>query len=379
MRASCWQAPFFCGERVVAFLLPGCSQGFHYSNMSVRDQEYMRLALEEGSKGLGLTAPNPSVGALIVKDGVVIGKGYHKKAGLPHAEREALADCKRLGHDPRGSEIFITLEPCSTTGRTPPCTTAILEAGIRRVVWAADDPNPAHCGAAALMLREAGLKVCSGVLAGEAEFLHRAFFKVQRVGLPWVIVKTAMSLDGRITRPPEEGQWLTGKEARADVQELRGEADVMLTSGATARMDNPRLNYRGNRVEKKQPLRMVVTRQEKAGLTSGAHLLTPNEGGSTRFLSGDLSKHFFELAQEGFHTVMVEAGGALVGQLLELGLVDEWIGYLAPLVCGGDVPATAGTGILSLEQRPRLEKVSYQQLGADIRVRGLLRKETNNK
>ena len=198
------------------------------------DQHFMALALEEGAKGIGLTAPNPSVGAVLVRDGEVLGKGFHSRAGQPHAEIEALADCRRRGNDPQGSDIFITLEPCSTSGRTPPCTQAILENGIRRVIWAVDDPNPHHQGGAYEVLSQAGIEITTGVLEKEAEFLHRAFFKVQRTGLPWIIVKTAMSLDGRITRPPGEGQWLTGAKARTDVQVLRGEVDAILTSGATA-------------------------------------------------------------------------------------------------------------------------------------------------
>ncbi|MGJ8725042.1 MAG: bifunctional diaminohydroxyphosphoribosylaminopyrimidine deaminase/5-amino-6-(5-phosphoribosylamino)uracil reductase RibD [Roseibacillus sp.] len=336
------------------------------------DKHFMSLALEEGTKGLGLTAPNPSVGAVLVREGKVLGKGFHSRAGQPHAEVEALADCRRQGNDPQGSEIFITLEPCSTSGRTPPCTQAILEHGIRRAIWAVDDPNPHHQGGARALLYQEGVEITSGVLAEEAEFLHRAFFKVQRTQLPWIIVKTAMSLDGRITRPLGEGQWLTGAEARADVQVLRGEVDAILTSGSTARNDNPRLDYRGPRSEKQQPARLVFSRQPQAGLPASAHLLTPNESGPTKFLSGDLKENLTQLASEGLQTILVEAGGGLVGQLLDEGLVDEWISYFAPLVCGGDVPAVAATGATELERRPRLDRVTYQQFGPDIRLRGLV-------
>lgn len=340
--------------------------------MSDHKTDLMRLALAEGAKGLGLTAPNPSVGAVLAKGGEVIGKGFHTRAGQPHAEREALADCLRRGNDPRGSEIYITLEPCSTTGRTPPCTEAILENGIQRVLWAADDPNPVHQGAARKLLEEAGVEVETGLLQAEAEELHRAFFKVQRTGLPWVIAKTAMSLDGRITRPPDEGQWLTGPEARADVQTIRGEVDAILTSGQTARLDNPRLDYRGPRKEKPQPLRVVLTHQPQAGLLDDAHLLQKNEAGPTRFLSGDLQAHLRTLASEGYHTILVEAGGDLLGQLLDANLIDEWVSYLAPIVTGGPVPAVGGQGVIDLAYRPRLTKVTYQPIGPDIRVRGFI-------
>ncbi len=336
------------------------------------DQEFMSLALQEGVKGLGLTAPNPSVGAVLVKEGQVVGKGYHKKAGEAHAEQEAIADCLEKGNDPTGSDIYITLEPCSTVGRTPPCTQAIVEAGIRRVVWAADDPNPNHRGAARTLLEGLGVEVVTEVLASEAEELHRAFFKVQRTRMPWVIVKTALSLDGRIVRPPGESQWLTGEEARANVQVLRGEVDAILTSGRTARRDNPRLTYRGERKSKKQPLRVVFTDKEQGNLSQGAYLLEASESGPTRFLSGNLREELRSLAQEGYHTLLLEAGGGLVGEFLDQGLVDEWVSYFAPLVVGGDVPAVGGRGIQDLECRPRLERISYQSFGSDVRVRGFV-------
>ena len=362
--------------RVTPFLFASYSQPFAQTLKSDLkpnlDQQFMRLALDEGAKGLGLTSPNPSVGAVIIRDGQVLGKGFTNIGGRPHAEREAFADCRAKGHDPQGCDIYITLEPCSTTGRTPPCTDAILENGVKRVIWAVTDPNPSHQGAAQELLMNAGVEVVTGVLEEEAEYLHRAFFKVQRTGLPWIIVKTAMSLDGRITRPPGEGQWLTGKEAREDVQIIRGEVDAILTSGQTARNDNPRLDYRGLRLEKKQPVRLVYTNQPQAGLSEDAYLLKENNGGQTQFLKGNLTDNFQQLAQNGIQTILVEAGGNLVGQLLDSNLVDEWITYLAPLITGGDIPAVGGTGIASLKSRLHLEKVTYQQLGFDIRMRGLI-------
>lgn len=341
--------------------------------MPQTDEEFMRIALAEGAKGIGLTAPNPSVGAVVARGQQVLGKGYHRRAGLPHAEVEALADARSQGHALEGSDIFITLEPCSTTGRTPPCTRAIVEAGCTRVVWAADDPNPQHRGAACRILEEQGITVVRGVLQEEADYLHRAFFKVQRTGLPWVIVKTAMSLDGRITRPPGEGQWLTGWEARAEVQELRGEVDAILTSGATARADNPRLNYRGTRCEKgveKPPLRIVVSQLAQAGLPPTAHLLS--DGGGVQIVKGDLRTILQTLASEGVQSILVEAGGNLGGRLLDAELVDEWVTYLAPLVCGGPHPAVAGEGADDLAHRPRLHRVECAQLGQDLRMRGLV-------
>jgi diaminohydroxyphosphoribosylaminopyrimidine deaminase / 5-amino-6-(5-phosphoribosylamino)uracil reductase len=182
---------------------------------------------------------------VIVKDGVRLGSGWHRAAGQPHAEREALADAfHRHGPDAvRGATIYVTLEPCSTHGRTPPCTQGLIDAGVARVVYACVDRNPAIAGRADAILTRRD-RVASGVLASEAEKMLRPFFKVRETGLPWVIWKTAMSLDGRLTRPPGEGQWLTGEAARADVQQLRATVDAILTSGETVRRDRPALTLR---------------------------------------------------------------------------------------------------------------------------------------
>lgn len=340
------------------------------------DELMMTAALAEGGRGVGLTAPNPSVGAVVVQNGEIVGRGYHTGAGNPHAEVEAIADARAKGQRVKGGEIFITLEPCSTTGRTPPCTSAILEAGLRRVVWAAEDPNPAHRGAAGELLEGAGVEVKVGVLAEKAEFLHRGFFRVQRSGLPWVIVKTAMSLDGRLTRPAGEGQWLTGWEAREEVQGVRGEVDAIITSGATARADNPRLNYRGPRVEKRQPLRVVVSRRPYGGLGEEAFLRS--DGEATLFCEGSLDSILQELVARDCQTVLVEAGGELVGQFLNAGLVDEWVSYFAPLVVGGPVVGAGGAGVCNIEDRVRLREVTYQQVGVDIRLRGLVNRASGS-
>jgi len=183
----------------------------------MNDAHWMHLALAEARKGIGKTAPNPPVGAVIVQNDILLGKGWHRAAGQPHAEREAIADAIRNhGADSlQGATIYVTLEPCSTHGRTPPCTQGIVDAGIRRVVYATVDRNPDHAGRADAILTDHQISVSSGTCREEAEKILRPFFKVRETGLPWIIWKTAMSLDGRITRPPGEGQWLTGEAARA--------------------------------------------------------------------------------------------------------------------------------------------------------------------
>ncbi|NBV87537.1 MAG: bifunctional diaminohydroxyphosphoribosylaminopyrimidine deaminase/5-amino-6-(5-phosphoribosylamino)uracil reductase RibD, partial [Verrucomicrobia bacterium] len=227
----------------------------------MHDSRFMRAALQEARKGYGATSPNPAVGCVIVREGRVIARGWHRRAGQPHAEIEAL---KALP-DPamaRGATLYVTLEPCSTHGRTPPCTEALLAAGIQRVVVGATDPHPAHCGRGLEILRAGGLQVSHGVLQGECAHLNRAFFKWITTGRPWVLAKAGLSLDGRITRPLGEGQWLTGPAARRDAHRLRAAADAILVGAGTVRSDDPSLTVREVALpgKKLQPWRVVLSR-----------------------------------------------------------------------------------------------------------------------
>ena len=336
------------------------------------DIHWMTLALAEARKGVGRTAPNPPVGAVLVKDGQLLGSGWHRAAGQPHAEREALA-AAASAHGPdasRGGTAYVTLEPCSTHGRTPPCTAGLIEAGIARVVYACKDCNPNHAGRADAILRQAGIAVDSGVCSDAAESLLRPFFKVQTTGLPWVIWKSAMSLDGRLTRPPGEGQWLTGAAARADVQQLRASVDAILTSGETVRRDRPALTIRVPELlaGRQQPWRIVVT-GHPATLPRDAPLFTDEWRDRTLIRSGtDLAAMLRQLASEqGILSLMVEAGGRFSAALFEAGLVDEVVVYLAPLLCGGPVPALGGAGLAPALNLTQLE---FTRLGDDIRLGG---------
>ncbi|MBJ7423347.1 MAG: bifunctional diaminohydroxyphosphoribosylaminopyrimidine deaminase/5-amino-6-(5-phosphoribosylamino)uracil reductase RibD [Akkermansiaceae bacterium] len=327
------------------------------------DIRWMQLALTEARNGMGRTAPNPPVGAVIVKDGILLGKGWHRAAGMPHAEREALADAGQK--DLRGATLYITLEPCSTQGRTPPCTQGIIDAGIGRVVYACVDRNPDHAGRADFLLHAAGIEVVSGICQEEAEKLLRPFFKVRETGLPWVIWKSAMSLDGRITRPPGEGQWLTGELARADVQKIRATVDAILTSGETVRRDKPALTIRDPELlaGRQQPWRVVVTDRPESIVFQGPMdrtLIRPR---------GDLREILRNLVSEqGVLTVMVEAGGVFSAALFEAGLIDEVVVYYAPLLCGGPSPGLGGGG---LHESLHLEEIDFKQFGDDVRVRGI--------
>ena len=341
------------------------------------DISWMNLALDEARKGVGRSAPNPPVGAVLVKNGVLLGSGWHRAAGQPHAEREALADAAKH-HGPatiRGATAYITLEPCSTHGRTPPCTEALIAAGISRVVYACVDCNPLHAGRADAILKNAAIAVTSGVCASAAEVLLRPFFKVRQSGLPWVIWKTAMSLDGRITRPPGEGQWLTGAAARDDVQQLRATVDAILTSGETVRRDKPALTLRapGLLDGRSQPWRVVVT-QHPETLPQDAPLFTDAWRERTLLRSGtDLTTMLRALAREqGVLSVLIEAGGKFSAAMLEAGLVDEVVVYLAPLLCGGTVPAL---GAANLSAALKLTELRVARLGDDLRLRGVLVKD----
>ncbi|GAA5482518.1 riboflavin biosynthesis protein RibD [Haloferula sargassicola] len=334
----------------------------------------MRRALEEARKGVGRTAPNPPVGAVIVKEGREIGAGWHRRAGQPHAEREALADARtRVGAEAiRGATIFVTLEPCSTHGRTPPCVDGIREAGISRVVYAATDPNPAHAGRAEAALQSTGVAVTAGVLEAEALRLIRPFAKAMGTGLPWVIWKTAMSLDARLTRPPGEGMWLTRAAARARVQSLRAEVGAVVTSGATVRADRPRLDLRETQYleGREMPWRIVVSDLPDS-LPMNAPLFTDANRHRTRIVpAGDPEGMLRRLVSEdGVNAVLLECGGRMAGRWMDDGWIDEVVVFLAPLLCGGAVAPLEGKGFPA---GLRLREAGFERCGMDVMLRALV-------
>ncbi|NNC88680.1 MAG: bifunctional diaminohydroxyphosphoribosylaminopyrimidine deaminase/5-amino-6-(5-phosphoribosylamino)uracil reductase RibD [Akkermansiaceae bacterium] len=341
------------------------------------DAHWMRQALALGRRGIGLTSPNPPVGAVVVRDGAQLAGGWHRRAGMPHAEIEAMAAARLGAGDDalEGATLYVTLEPCSTRGTTGACTEAIMAGGVKRVVFGATDPNPAHGGQAEEILTAAGIAVTRGVEEAACRALIRPFAKVQECGLPWVIVKTAMSLDGRITRPAGEGSWLSGATSRLDVQLLRSEVDAILTSGQTARQDNPRLTLRGPglRDGKEQPLRVVLTSRED-GVPDDGHLRRDEFANRTHVFAGRrIEAVLRELASEfAVQSILVEAGGRLLGRLLDEGWADELVVYLAPLLTGGEVPAVGGEGAESLAQRWRLGEVEFERFDDDVRLRGIV-------
>lgn len=343
----------------------------------MNDSEYMRRALHLAKFGVGVTSPNPPVGAVIVKDGEELGVGWHRSAGQPHAEVEALKDAAgRHGMDAaRGATVYLTLEPCCTQGRTGPCTTALVQAGVKRVVIGASDPNPAHEGRAAWILSEGGIEVVEGIEEAGCKELIRGFAKVQRTGLPWVIIKSGLSLDGRITRTRSEGQWLSGPGSRAEVQELRGEVDAILSSGETVRADNPRFTVRGDHAkeDQTQPWRVILTSSEM-GLPREAEIFTDAFADRTLVYEGQRIECILRelVSDHGVVSLLVEAGGRLVGRLLDEGWADEVVFYLVPLLTGGPIPASGGEGVADFKQRVRLDHLRFQRIEDDVRLRAIL-------
>lgn len=336
------------------------------------DERHMREALAEGAKGLGTTSPNPPVGAVVVRDGEVIGRGWHERAGEPHAERYALGDAERR-HGPeaiRGATLYVTLEPCSTHGRTPPCTDAILASGIARVVVSATDPNPAHAGAGFDLLRSAGIGVTVGVLEDEGRELIRFFAHRIATGMPWVIAKTAATLDGRTTLKDGMDRWISSEAAREDVQFWRRQCDAILVGGETFRRDNPALTLRGRWAEgRPQPWRVVLT--SDVDLPETHRMFNDLHRNRTLVHEGiSLRESLVRLGQLGAASVMLESGGRLLAHALEEGLVDEMLLYLAPLLGGGANRLIPIDGLVS-----RLEKVEFMSIGDNLRVRGRVVKD----
>ena len=328
----------------------------------------MRRALSLARKGIGTVSPNPAVGAVLVREGKVLGEGFHRRAGLPHAEIEAFDDALRKGNDPEGATLYVTLEPCSTTGRTPPCVDRILAERIARVVVGMVDPNPRHRGRGLALLADGGVTVDSGLLEEELRDLNRGFFRWITSGRPWVVQKSASSLDGRIGTRPGDSRWLSGPAALRMAHRLRWEADAILVGAETARKDDPELTVRlPGRKGKLQPWRVVVSRTGR--LPDRLRLLT--DAGRERtlvFRNYPLPWVLKELGRRGVCQVLVEGGGKLAGSLWAEGLVDEVALFLCPMILG--------EGALSVDPpRPipgeRFRLKECRRLGDDLFFRGI--------
>jgi len=330
------------------------------------DEKFMRQALEAARKGLGQTHPNPAVGAVIVSRGRVLATGWHRAAGQPHAEIEAIRSLPSAARA-KGATIYVTLEPCSTHGRTPPCTRAIIEAGFSTVVYGARDPDPRHRGRADRILRRHGITVRAGVLGGECASLNADWNKWIATGLPFVISKAGLSLDGRIASPPGR-RWITSAAARADAMALRASCDAVIVGGETVRTDNPKLTIRGIRGAK-QPWRVVWMRS--GDLPAGCHLLSDKHRDRTIVYRGkSVAWMLKDLGRRGCKRVLIEGGGYLHGAAFDAGLVDRIVFYVAPVLMGGPVPAIGGRGAGDNAEGLRLKNPRYTLIGGDLRIEG---------
>jgi diaminohydroxyphosphoribosylaminopyrimidine deaminase/5-amino-6-(5-phosphoribosylamino)uracil reductase len=332
--------------------------------MAQRDECFMREALKEAKKAQGRTSPNPAVGAVLVVDNRIVARGHHRGAGHDHAEIECL---RNFGADvPARATLYVTLEPCSTVGLTAPCTDAILQAGIRKIVVGAVDTNPRHHGRGIRRLRDADIKVREGVLAEDCARLNEAFNKWIVSSQPFVIAKCGMSLDGRLTRPPNEPRWITGPSARHHAHRLRGCVDAILVGAETVRVDNPRLTARGVRGAR-QPWRVVLT--HSGNLPRGARLFSDRLAGRTLIYKGkSLTSVLKDLGKRGVTSVLIEGGGEVLGQALDARLIDKVQIYLGPILTGGPVIAFPGLGAQSTSNAIHLSDVSYRRPGENACV-----------
>lgn len=357
-------------------------------------EQLMARALKLAELGRGQTSPNPLVGAVVVKNGEIVGEGYHQRAGSPHAEINAL---REAGERARDAVLYVTLEPCCHYGRTPPCTKAIIEAGIQEVIVGVTDPNPQVAGKGIRILKESGIKVQVGVLEEEVRRQNEAFFKYIRTKLPFVSLKAAVSLDGKIATRSGDSKWITGEEARLLVHRLRAESDAVLTGIGTVLADDPLLNVRLSGYKGRQPLRIVVDSslripeesqlvQTAAQIPTAVAVIRGNYSREKRERLEAIGVDVWELpASEGrvdlksllnllgqkeIMNLLVEAGSAINAALLESRLVDKYIIFQAPLLIGGsDAPGIfGGEGFSMIKDCLRLSPVFTERVGGDMMI-----------
>jgi diaminohydroxyphosphoribosylaminopyrimidine deaminase / 5-amino-6-(5-phosphoribosylamino)uracil reductase len=364
--------------------------------ISAKDRLYMHQALELAAQARGCTSPNPMVGAVLVRNDRVIGKGYHKQAGQPHAEIEALRDA---GNDARGATLYVNLEPCCHQGRTPPCTEAIIAAGITRVVAAMTDPNPEVAGKGFEQLRHAHVEVDCGVLEGEARRLNEAFITYHLLGRPFVIAKWAMTLDGRSSTDSGDSRWISNDASRRYAHELRASVDAVAVGVGTIFFDNPRLNVRLDQYKRCQPMRVIFDGNLRT--PTGARCLDSSGGravlvctssappdrvarmhdaghqvlvvpGKGRIVS--VEPALKQLAGIGVQSVLVEGGRQLHTELLRHSLADKLIVFIGPSLVGGEgrTAPLVDLGITKMKSAISLKNVSIHTFGTDACIEGYI-------
>lgn len=336
-----------------------------------KDRYFMMLAIEQAKCGLYTTRPNPAVGCVIVQAEEVVGQGFHPKAGEPHAEVFAL---KNAGTRAVGATAYVTLEPCSHTGRTPPCAQALVEAGVKRVVIAGLDPNPQVAGRGVTLLEQVGIEVTVGMLTAQAEALNKGFLKAMRTQMPYVRLKIATSLDGRTAMANGESKWITGPAAREDVQKLRAQSGAIITGSETIIVDNPKLNVRSSQLgvapeQVPNPMVVVLDRRERLEhhLQSDYQLCRRTD--TLYWRKDDLVELLKVLVSDyQCYEVLIESGASVAGSFLQQQLVDELVVYQAPCLLGQQARPMVDINPLSLAQQLRFDIHTHEQLGSDLKL-----------
>lgn len=360
------------------------------------DRQFMCLALKEARKGLGRTSPNPCVGAVIVKNGQVVAKGYHKKAGAAHAEIDAI---RKSSESLAGATIYVTLEPCSHTGKTPPCSRALVESGFTRVVVGMTDPNPLVNGRGIDFLKKNGIEVTSGILESECKSLNYPFIKYITQGVPWTIMKAGVSLDGRLNYQHGHSGWITGEKSALEAHNLRNQVDAILVGRKTIEIDNPSLTTRVSRGPAKDPIRIILDSDLATSPVSKVYHLDSKaptwiicaadapqfkreefENIGVRLIAIDRAKKGLdlrlllkEIAKENICSVLVEGGACVHGAFLGEKLFDYAHLFYAPIFAGDrGVPLIKGYQVQERDSAPRLVDVTHKRLGEDMLISGRL-------
>jgi len=365
----------------------------------MNDEHFMQMALTLARKGQGFTSPNPMVGAVVVKDGQVVGSGYHHAAGKPHAEVNAIDDA---GDAAAGATIYVNLEPCNHTGRTPPCTRKIIQAGIDRVVVAMRDPNPDVTGGGIDYLKSRGLQVTAGVCQAEAQRLNEVFVKFSNTQRPFVILKCAATLDGRIATRSGDSKWITNEQSRSFVHHLRHSVDGILVGIDTVKADNPSLTTRLNSEPGKDPVRIIL--DTHLSISAEAKVLRLDSDSDTVLVAGkkvdpkkraaiekkgvrvmeaplsnsriDMVTLVEQLGAMDITSVLIEGGGRVIASALKSGIVDKIALFYAPKIMGGDdgIPICRGDGPAAMKDCIQINDISVQRFGDDVMIEGYVEK-----
>jgi len=372
------------------------------SDKSKKYEKWMSRALDLAKKGEGFTSPNPTVGTVIIKNNRVLGQGYHKAAGLPHAEIEALAEAKKRGENVKGATMVVTLEPCCHFGKTPPCANTIIKAGIKKVVIGAVDPNCLVCGGGIIDLRKKGIEIITGVLEKRCAKLNEPFFHMMKTGKPLVVIKVACSLDGKIATHTGQSQWISGPQALKYAHRLRARYDGICVGLGTVLADDPSLTYRGPR-KAAQPLRIILDSLCRTPLSSkvvsgnlpGKTLIATTSKAPQRKMEAlakrpgvrvvvlpgvkgniKLKGLVNHLSSLGLNSLLIEGGGTVLASALEEKIVDKARIIMAPIIIGGkSAPSViGGKGFATLDKAARFKEIKVGRLGNDMLIKGYVEK-----